>query len=218
MNFLAHFLLCSEDTAPPGRRAMDAAAVDTAPADTAPADTAALVAGNFLGDFVKGNKYKQYPKPVANGILMHREIDTYTDVHPEFLASKHRLVPDYGHYAGVVVDMFYDHLLALHWHMYSSVPMEQFIKNIYQQLHTQQRLFPDNASRAYQYMVRYNWLQGYARLEGIQRSLEGIASRSAHAPNMSSASSIFRKHYVLLQQEFHAFFPQITRHIASFLP
>lgn len=192
MNFLAHFFLCSENTA--------------------------LVAGNFLGDFVKGKKYMQYPGPVATGILMHREIDAYTDAHPEFLASKHRLVPEYGHYAGVVVDMFYDHLLALHWHTYSPLSIERFIDKVYRQLQTQQRLYPAAALQVYQYMTKYNWLHGYTKLEGIQRALEGIASRSPYAPDMRSASEHFRKYYTSLQKEFHAFFPQIIRHVASFLP
>lgn len=192
MNFLAHFFLC--------------------------ADHAALTTGNFLGDFVKGKKYTQYPAPVAKGILMHREIDAFTDKHPSFLASKLHLAPVYGHYAGVVVDMFYDHLLARHWSEYSTQPLEQFISQVYRQLQAQQHLFPAPAARVYHYMVQHNWLQGYTQIAGIQWALEGIARRSAYAPDMSRAAEHFQQHCVALHKEFQVFFPQLTRHIAAFLP
>ena len=38
-----------------------------------------LTVGNYIADFVKGKKYLEYPKNVSKGIMMHREIDHFTD-------------------------------------------------------------------------------------------------------------------------------------------
>ena len=71
-----------------------------------------LMVGNFIADFVKGNDYLQYQDPVKRGILLHRDIDQFTDQHPTVRLSKSRLYDAFGHYAGVIVDMYYDHFLA----------------------------------------------------------------------------------------------------------
>ena len=68
-----------------------------------------------MGDFVKGSDYENYPIEIKNGILLHRQIDSFTDAHPIVLKSKKRLHTHYGHYSGIVVDIFYDHFLAKNW-------------------------------------------------------------------------------------------------------
>ena len=65
-----------------------------------------LTIGNFIADTVRGKEYLQYPEAMQRGILLHRRIDTFTDAHAIFRKSKHRLVPTYNHYAGVLVDIF----------------------------------------------------------------------------------------------------------------
>lgn len=191
MNFLAHFFLSSESPS--------------------------LMVGNFLGDFVKGKEYQQFPEPVAKGILLHRAIDSYTDIHPDFLESKHRLVPQYGHFAGIVVDIFYDHLLAVHWEKYAKQSLKDFSAYVYQNLQEHQALFPAKAASVFPYMVNHNWLLGYAQLEGIQRALEGMAQRSRFASGMEHATENLKQSYTSFNREFHSFFPQIIRHVSLFL-
>ena len=90
--------------------------------------------GNFISDSIRGKNYLNYPKEIQVGILLHREIDTFTDAHPIVRKSTKRLHKNYGHYAGVIVDVFYDHFLAKNWCHYSSVPLEVFIQNFYRPL------------------------------------------------------------------------------------
>lgn len=191
MNFLAHFFLSAESPA--------------------------LMVGNFLGDFVKGKGYQQYPEPIATGIQLHRAIDAYTDQHPVFLESKHRLVPQYGHYAGIIVDMFYDHLLAVHWKEYAKESLEHFAAYVYENLQQHQDLFPEKAASVLPYMVNHNWLLSYARIEGIQRALKGMAQRSRFASGMEHATESLKQNYTAFNREFHSFFPQIIQHVTSFL-
>ena len=72
-----------------------------------------LVVGNFIADFVKGNKYIDYPDKIAEGIMMHRHIDYYTDHHPKVSKGRKRLFGTYRHYSEVIMDMYYDHFLLI---------------------------------------------------------------------------------------------------------
>ena len=80
------------------------------------------------------------PKQLQRGILLHRKIDTFTDAHPIFRQSKHRLVPTYNHYAGVLVDIYYDYFLAKHWKEYSTISLEQYAQRFYNSLQKHQTL------------------------------------------------------------------------------
>ena len=71
--------------------------------------------GNFMADGIRGKHYEYLPAEVQKGIVLHRAIDTYTDSHPIFRQSTKRLHHRYHHYAGVIVDVFYDHFLAKNW-------------------------------------------------------------------------------------------------------
>ena len=80
---------------------------------------------------IKGNDYKNFPKEIQTGILLHRHIDTYTDSHPIVRLSTKRLHEKYGHYSGVIVDILYDHFLAKNWENYSDIdPLTFFVISI----------------------------------------------------------------------------------------
>ena len=50
-----------------------------------------LKIGNFMADSIKGNTYKLFDDEITKGILLHRHIDSFTDAHPIYRKSKHRL-------------------------------------------------------------------------------------------------------------------------------
>ncbi len=90
-----------------------------------------LIVGNFIADHVKGNNVFKYNEGIQKGIRLHREIDTFTDTHPVFLKSKNRLATDYRKYAGVIVDMFYDHFLSANWKLYDDEDLESFVDRMH---------------------------------------------------------------------------------------
>jgi len=90
-----------------------------------------LKIGNFIADAVKGKQYLNYSKDIQNGILLHREIDTFTDNHTLVKKSKQHLNARYGHYKGVIIDIFYDHFLAKNWSNYHLMPLEKYTAKTY---------------------------------------------------------------------------------------
>jgi len=83
----------------------------------------ALRIGNLLGDFIKGTESSlrlQFPVDLVDGIKLHRAIDKFTDAHPSFLESKQLLAPERRRYAGIVLDIIYDHFLSIHWKTYQT--------------------------------------------------------------------------------------------------
>ena len=72
-----------------------------------------------MADSIRGHSYDVYPEEIQKGILLHRSIDSFTDMNPIYRQSKHRLHKKYGHYSGVIMDIFYDHFLAKNWSTYS---------------------------------------------------------------------------------------------------
>ena len=73
-------------------------------------NNADLLLGNFIADHLKGADRKRiYPEAIKRGIALHRRIDTFTDAHPVVAESKVRVREQFGKYAPVIVDVFYDH-------------------------------------------------------------------------------------------------------------
>ncbi len=174
-----------------------------------------ILFGNFIGDFVKGNAYEEYPESIQRGILLHRKIDHFTDHHPVVSASKDLLREKYRHYAGVIVDMFYDHFLAADWENYHKVPLPQFTARVYAIMTERTGEMPAEASRMLTYMARHNWLLSYAQKEGIGQALRGIARRTTFTSHMEKAITDLESHYKDFRNHFRKFFPDLMNMVAS---
>lgn len=172
--------------------------------------------GNFIGDFVKGSQFQEFHPEIILGIQLHREIDMYTDNHRIVALSKDKLRARYRHYAGVVVDMFYDHFLASNFDLYSKVPLHEFAQTSYRLLQKYWDVIPPKGQNMLPYMIKGNWLLGYAQKEGIHRALTGLSRRTRFESHLDMAIQDLTKHYDTFEQEFHNFFPQIIHHISQF--
>ncbi|WP_017731371.1 acyl carrier protein phosphodiesterase [Nafulsella turpanensis] len=173
--------------------------------------------GNFLGDFVKGKKYQSYPSEIQKGILFHRAVDTYTDEHPLVLKSKKRLFPRYHHYSAVLVDLFYDHLLAADFQQYSSQPLADFAAEVYALLEAQQRWLPEKALFMLPYMKRDNWLLNYGTIDGIGQACAGIARRTRFNSGLETGPEDLQAHYKDFQQDFQLFFSEIQAYTKDWI-
>ena len=161
-----------------------------------------VMIGNFMADSIKGSKHDSYPAEIQKGILLHRQIDTTTDAHPAFRQSTKRLHKNYGHYSGIIVDIFYDHFLAKNWSEYSDIPLADYIQSFYKLLRDNFEILPANIQKMVPIMMEGNWLLIYADLEGIDRVLAGMNRRTKNRSGMDKAGQELKEFYTLFEADF----------------
>lgn len=168
-----------------------------------------ITLGNFFADHIRGNQYKHLPEKVQKGILLHREIDTFTDAHPIARQSSKRLHKNFSHYSQVIVDIFYDHFLAKNWSDYSDVPLDEYVERFYDLLEENYDLLPVATKRMMPYMIAENWLLSYADLAGIDKVLNGMNRRTKNKSRMNFAILDLEASYTDFEDEFTAFFEEL---------
>jgi acyl carrier protein phosphodiesterase len=168
-----------------------------------------VTVGNFIADGIRGKKYKNYSKDIQVGILLHREIDTFTDAHPIVRQSTKRLHKNYSHYSGVIVDILYDHFLAKNWETYSEIPLDDYVEDFYATLENNFEVLPERIQKMMPFMIADNWLLSYANIDGIQRVLNGMNRRTQHKSNMNKATTELVEYYEEFENEFTLFFEEL---------
>lgn len=172
-------------------------------------DNELITVGNFMADGIRGNKYKKYSKDIQIGILLHREIDTFTDAHPIVRQSTKRLHKNYSHYSGVIVDILYDHFLAKNWMDYSNIPLEIYTEKFYETIQSNFEILPPRTQKMMPFMMADNWLLNYASIEGIQRVLNGMNRRTKYISGMDKATVELLDYYQEFENEFTLFFKEL---------
>jgi len=167
--------------------------------------------GNFIADFIRGNRYKRLPLDVQKGIQLHRFIDSYTDSHRIFKKSKKRLFKEFRHYSAVIVDMFYDHFLALNFDHYSQTPLHQYSQHFYGLLEQNRAILPDRVVNLIPVIRRYNWLYSYRDLSGLASILNQMNNRTSHATTLHTSVEVLKKDYTLFEDEFFEFFEALQQ-------
>ena len=168
-----------------------------------------IMIGNFIADHIKGNKFSQFPADIQKGILLHREIDTFTDTHEVVRKSKRRLHERYRHYDGVIIDIFYDHFLAKNWRNYSAIPLNVYVQSVYKLLEQNLNILPEKTKEMFPYLVKYNWLYNYQFAKGIQEVLNGMNKRTQGKSKMNLASEDLLLHYQEFEDDFTLFFEDL---------
>ncbi|MFK5958695.1 MAG: ACP phosphodiesterase [Lutibacter sp.] len=170
-----------------------------------------ILIGNFIADAVKGKRHADYPKEIQAGILLHREIDNYTDNHPIVRKSKRRLHERYNHYDGVIIDILYDHFLAKNWNNYSKISLAKYADSVYSFLEENKETFPAKIQHILPYMIEYNWLVAYASLNGIERILQGMNKRTKGISKMDLAIEDLKLLYTEFENDFTHFFKELEK-------
>ena len=172
-------------------------------------DSELIKIGNFIADGVKGKKYELFPEDIQKGILLHRQIDWFTDNDEVVRKSKRRLNVQYGHYKGVIIDILYDHFLAKNWKLYFHTPLQVFTHAFYKILEDNIDVLPERAKYATSYMIKDDWLTNYAKIEGIEKVLIGMNNRTEGRSKMNLAIKDLKDHYNDFDQDFTIFFEKL---------
>jgi len=191
MNFLAHAFLSGDDKD--------------------------ILIGNFIADSVKGNHIERFRDGIRKGIILHREIDSFTDHHSVFIRSKRRIHNEYGKFSGVIIDIYYDHFLAVCWDDYSGHELSEFALSVYKLMFENYEILPAKSKRILPYMVIHNWLVGYSRMQDLQWVFDGMSRRSQkYNSGMEGAVSSLQEDYIAFQEDFREFFPDMISHANEF--
>ncbi|MFN8347160.1 MAG: ACP phosphodiesterase [Spirosomataceae bacterium] len=195
MNYLAHFYLSFEQEA--------------------------LIVGNLLGDFARGRldhpRNARYNEAIKQGILLHRQIDSFTDTHPAGLACRQALPTRFGKYRGVVMDMYFDYFLAKHFADFHTQPLKEFTEHIYTVLAKYRPVLPAEALPLVDSMTRYDWLYHYQFPEGMHRSFNGMSQRFPFLKGIETAGDELFRNEVVYEGYFRAFFPNLISCCEDFL-
>ncbi len=172
-----------------------------------------VIVGNFMADAVKGRDLSRFDPAIQRGIRLHRAIDSFTDRHPLVVTGRDRARIHAGRYAGVVMDLFYDHLLAANWERWHPERLERFAQRMYGILHIHRELLPPRTRQMLPYMVQGDWLSSYASLAGVGRALTGLSQRAREGGAMHGAERILAENLNEYTIEFNGFLPQVRDHV-----
>lgn len=167
--------------------------------------------GNLAGDFVKGRIGDDVPPTIAEGIRHHRRVDAFTDSHPSVAAFRRVLIPEHGHYARIIADVFFDHFLAVDFSRYSREPLDVFLAHVFAMIDPHTDELPGRLRVVYPRMRDDGWLSSYQTLEGIRMSLSGISHRLSRRPPLAPAVHLLADPDTRAELErlFHEFFPDV---------
>lgn len=194
MNWLAHILLA--ESAPEARL------------------------GNLLGDLVKGKERNLLNSNLQRGLKCHQAIDVFTDKHPVVKCSKQRINLEYRRFAGILIDVFYDYILANNWETYSNVSLAEFTAGVYSSFQEHLTALPVYPRGVICRLIDEDWLSSYVSLVGIENTLARISWRlnkrnSNRQYDLTRAIDELTNNYEELERDFQLFFPQLQSHIDS---
>ncbi|MGH8677378.1 MAG: ACP phosphodiesterase [Burkholderiales bacterium] len=167
--------------------------------------------GSLLGDFVKGPLDDRYPPAVTRAIALHRKLDSFTDMHPEVRTSKSRISAQRRRYAGIMVDVFYDHFLARRWREFHDEPLATFAAHVYEVLNRRYEELPERLRDMAPYMIRHDWLGSYAEVGSIHCVLNRMSRRLKRENSLLGSADELVANYAHLESDFRAFLPQAQR-------
>ncbi|MGD8471202.1 MAG: ACP phosphodiesterase [Desulfobacterales bacterium] len=176
-------------------------------------DSPESLLGSILGDFVKGAIGDRYPPKIKRGIELHRKIDAYTDSHPLTRASRNLYSPARRRFAGIIVDLCYDHLLYRHWTAFSDLILDRFISRVYDIFMTHSAMLPGRLQTLIPVMIREDWLGSYRDLSGVEKALSRLSARVTSGDRLLGAIEEIKVHYRRLEANFLIFFPDLIHFV-----
>ena len=175
--------------------------------------------GAILGDFVKGPiSALTYSEEITKGVFIHRKVDSFTDQHEITEHWKTRL-GKFRRYGGIVLDMFYDHVLAKSFSNYQ-LNLAEFSQSTYinleQSLSVSAESFPERYVKTIKFMSKHDWLGSYQQLESITRALAGIDTRLSKPVGLEASADWYLQHQTEFDRDFVDFYQQLQAYVHQF--
>lgn len=170
--------------------------------------------GALLGDFVGSADLHRYNAEMQREILLHRRIDSYTDRHPAVIAARSLFPEGRRRFAGILLDVYFDHLLARAWPSYSAIDLDRFNQRFYAVLLAQLPNLPERLKHIAPHMATHDWLGSYRERDSVDRATRRIATRlSRKGERLVECLPLLREHEPAIEHHFEQFFPALIDHV-----
>jgi acyl carrier protein phosphodiesterase len=174
-----------------------------------------LMLGGLIADFLRGAVDPTLPRGVRIGIALHRSIDSYTDAHPEVVAARALFEPPYRRYAGILLDVWFDHLLARDWTQHARGTLHSFSRGVQALLQHRADELPQRMHGFARYLQRNDLPENYRERAMIDDVLHGLSQRLSRENPLAQSLPVLEAHATALERCFAAFFPDLQAHAAS---
>ncbi|GAB2691910.1 ACP phosphodiesterase [Aliiglaciecola aliphaticivorans] len=172
--------------------------------------------GNFLGDFVKGSNLDHLPTSLQHGIRLHRKIDSYTDNHPVVKSLRKQFSANLRRMSGVMIDIYFDHLLSLHWPSFTVQPQQVVLSAFYQQLKEEPSKHSQHFASVRAGLLKHQWLQNYNERKSCLGAYQQIEKRLNRRIEFAQEGYQFMNLYhAQIEQDFLAFYPELIHYVQT---
>ena len=171
------------------------------------------IIGNLMGDFRRYLHGMILPADILVGVKNHQRVDKFTDSHAEIRRLKTCFSRKRRRYAGIILDVAFDHFLALHWNRFSQEPRDIFIRYCYSCLAGGMDLMPARMQQTVTYMIHEDWLGSYEDLSGIGITLDRLARRIRFENYLGGSVEEVAHNYDYIEEGFQRFFPAVMLHV-----
>jgi acyl carrier protein phosphodiesterase len=173
-----------------------------------------LMLGGLFGDFVRGRRaLRAFPEPVRQGIVLHRYIDRCTDHSTVVKKLRTRFPREFRRYAGIIIDLAFDHELAVNWWRHMSGSLERFDVETRDLLRENEELVPEGLIRFMRYADRHGLFTAYREEDVILFALAGLGTRLTRPNPLHRVAEIWPDMVPEFRVAFRQFFPQIQSEV-----
>jgi acyl carrier protein phosphodiesterase len=156
------------------------------------------------------------PAAVLAGLQNHRAVDRFTDSHPQVLEMKRCFSARRRRFAGIALDIYFDHLLINHWARFEQRHLESLIDEMYQRMSAGSEIMPgENMRRVTRRMIEFDWFGCYREIDAVAESLDRVAGRIRFANQFDNAIEDLMRHHEMIRDGFFEFYPQLQQHVAD---
>ncbi|WP_413494841.1 ACP phosphodiesterase [Morganella psychrotolerans] len=172
--------------------------------------------GNLMADFVRGAPEDQYSAAVAQGIRLHRRVDTLTDSHPLVREARQLFRPELRRYAPITLDVVWDHFLSRHWSdIVPGISLTDFTQHVRTVIEPQLAFTPLKFQEMNEFMWPQRWLIRYQEVPYIGQVLAGMARRRPKLVALKETDYDFINNYQPLEDIFFRFYPQMMEAVTK---
>lgn len=170
--------------------------------------------GNLLGDFRRQVDPTELSVPVRRGLDNHRHVDALTDAHPLVAHGRRLFSRRRRRFAGIALDVVFDHFLIRHWSRFATQPLDKFIGEVYRDLEYTMPGLVEPARVSLQTMIDRDWLRACASLDSSGRVLDHLAGRLRFPHDFTGTVDEIRVLDRELEDIFLGFFPELRAEVA----